>query len=90
MSKAASSPGRSGSTQAYRPTKSVDKALFEILCCPVSRLPLREAAQAELTVANAKASAPLTEGLASTDGARVYPVRNGIPLLLAEEGISLA
>lgn len=68
----------------------MDKALFEILCCPVSRLPLREAAQAELALANARASAPLTEGLASTDGARVYPVRNGIPLLLAEEGISLA
>ncbi len=67
----------------------MDKALFEILCCPVTHLPLREAGREELAAASAKSGSPLSEGLASTDGKRVYPVSNGIPLLLADEAISL-
>lgn len=68
----------------------MDQALFDILCCPVTRQPLRVARPDELARANVTAPVRLEEGLASVDGARVYPVRHGIPLLLADEGITIA
>ena len=56
---------------------------LEILCCPVTKQPLREALPAEL-----KAFDPeLAEGLIREDGRVLYPVRDGIPLLVASAGI---
>jgi len=37
--------------------------------------------------AGEKVTEPLTEALVTEDGARVYPVREGIPVLLADEVI---
>jgi uncharacterized protein YbaR (Trm112 family) len=67
----------------------VDDDLLQILCCPVTHQALRIADQATLSDASAKASRPITEGLIREDGRMLYPISNGIPLLIPEEGIPL-
>lgn len=81
----------------------VDSKLLEILCCPVSKTPLRVLAQAKLEklnsaiesaealyVAGSKVSDPLQEGLITEDGKVIYPVQDNIPILLEEKGIGTA
>ncbi len=78
----------------------MDKRLLDILCCPVSRRPLRVATSRELaalnrqigegrlvTVADVAVTEPLTEALVTTDGQLVYRIHDGIPVMLPEEGI---
>ena len=65
-----------------------DTNLLDILCCPETRGKLKLAGSAK-NVAGEKVSEPLTEALATEDGSRVYPVREGIPVLLADEAILL-
>lgn len=61
-----------------------DDDLLPLLCCPVTKQPLREALPEELG-----AFGPgLTAGLIREDGLVLYPVRNGIPLLVADAAIS--
>ena len=80
--------------------KGMDKRLLDILCCPVSRTPLRPLQRTELdrlnaaiqagevdTVAGVRVAAPLDEALVTTDGKVVYRVEDGIPVMLPEEGI---
>ncbi len=67
----------------------MDKQLLEILCCPVTHQSLREARPAEIDLANEKLFEPITAGLMRSDGIVLYPIRNGIPLLVKEEGVSL-
>ena len=67
----------------------MDDELLEILCCPVTHQTLRIADQAALISASAKASRPISEGLVREDGKVLYPISNGIPLLVPEEGIPL-
>lgn len=80
----------------------VHPELLEILCCPESHQRVREA-PAELvaevnrairagTVKNREGAAVAEEiegGLVREDGAGLYPVRNGIPIMLIGERLAL-
>ena len=52
-------------------TAELDPALLKILVCPVTRGPLRWDAQAQ--------------ELVSEEAGLAYPVRDGIPVMIAEE-----
>ncbi len=73
-----------------------------LLVCPATRQPLRQATAPELAAVNAAIAAgtarnrggaavdaPLQEGLVTADGTFVYPVRDGIPILLSAEALPL-
>jgi uncharacterized protein YbaR (Trm112 family) len=78
----------------------MDKRLLDILCCPVSKTPLRPlsrsqldalngaiAAGAVVTVGGVAVAAPITEGLITVDGKVIYRIDDGIPVMLPEEGV---
>ena len=78
----------------------VDGKLLEILCCPVSRTPLTRLEASRLERLNREIEAGkaryvggetidgvLEEALITEDGKVVYPVNEGIPVLLEERGI---
>jgi uncharacterized protein len=78
----------------------MDKKLLDIICCPTTKLPLELLAAEKLDALNAAILAgdtsnqaavalteKLSEALITRDGRRVYPVRDGIPILLEEECI---
>ena len=59
------------STSPERPAASVDPKLLEILVCPLTKTPLEyDAAKQELISRAAKLA---------------FPIRDGIPIMLAEE-----
>jgi len=79
---------------------SVSQELLEILVCPDTRQPVRPADDDLLAALNArirrgelrnrggdKVEQELTEALVREDGQRVYPVDDGIPVMLVEESI---
>lgn len=80
----------------------IDPALLAILCCPETRQDLAEAGPERLaalnrdiaagavrTRAGEAVAAPLDGLLVRDDGQVGYAVRNGIPVLIAEEAIPL-
>lgn len=80
----------------------MDKRLLTILRCPISHKGLSVLKKDELARINAAISAgelvnhegsavsnPLTEALITDDGKRIYPVDDGIPVLLEDESISM-
>ena len=79
---------------------AVDAKLLEILCCPVSKVPLNRlerarleklnqaiAAGGVLTVRGGAVDQPLKEALITQDGRVIYPVMDDIPVLLEDRGI---
>lgn len=80
----------------------IDAELLTILCCPETRQSLEWAdapliAEINRKIAGGQASnrggktvtEPIENGLLRSDRTVLYPVRDGIPVLLVEEGILL-
>ena len=80
----------------------LDRALLDIVCCPVTRSPLELLPERELAEFNRRiaagrvksradtlVAAPLEQALVTRAGKLVYPVRDGIALLLEDEAMSL-
>jgi uncharacterized protein YbaR (Trm112 family) len=80
----------------------MDKRLLTILRCPVTHKGLSLLKKDKLDKVNAAIEAgtlatlegsqlvdPLSEALVTDDGKRVYPVNDGIPVLLESESIDL-
>lgn len=78
----------------------MDKRLLDILCCPVSKTPVRSTSKSELeqlnqalmagelkTVDGVTLHERIDEALITTDGKVVYRIEDGIPVMLPEEGI---
>lgn len=78
----------------------MDKRLLDIVCCPVTKLPLQLLDSDRLVRLNSAITSgqlrnrsaavlpeTLSEALVTRDGRLVYPVREGIPVLLEEESI---
>lgn len=79
----------------------MDKHLLEILCCPLTKTPVRPARREELdalnrciadgglhTVGGAAVAASLPDALVTRDGKIVYRIEGDIPVMLVDEGIS--
>jgi len=81
----------------------MDKRLLDILCCPVSKTPVRLMGEPALkalnnairtgdvvTVGGAQVKEALSEGLITADQKVIYRIQDGIPVMLPEEGIGTA
>ncbi|HLB33688.1 MAG TPA: Trm112 family protein [Chthoniobacterales bacterium] len=73
----------------------MDLNFVNLLRCPASQQRLREASHAELEQINTRCALSnlqenvLEGALIREDQKIAYPIRNGIPVLLVEEGFSL-
>ncbi len=80
---------------------AVDRKLLEILCCPVTKVPVEPLARERLDRLNEAVKQgkvryvdgrpveePLEEALITQNGKTVYRVQSGIPVMLQEEGIA--
>lgn len=78
----------------------MDKRLLDILCCPVSKQPVKLASKGQLellnacihagdiqTTAGAAVTQPFSAALITTDGRLIYRVDDDIPVMLADEAI---
>ncbi|TLY52868.1 MAG: hypothetical protein E6K53_02825 [Gammaproteobacteria bacterium] len=79
----------------------MDKRLLDILCCPVSKTPVklmnrtqldalnREIAQHMVkTTAGVEVQSALAAGLITTDGKLIYRIDDDIPVMLADEAVA--
>lgn len=84
------------------PVSLIDKDLLEILACPETHQPLAEAdatlvaqvnekiaAGSCTNVGGAKVEGAIDGGLVREDRKVLYPIRDGIPVLLVDEGLPL-
>jgi uncharacterized protein YbaR (Trm112 family) len=81
----------------------IQPELLEILCCPETHQPVREAEPSLIERLNAQIAAgtlknragqvvgvKLDGGLVRADGKVLYPIRDEIPVMLVEEAIPLS
>jgi uncharacterized protein YbaR (Trm112 family) len=79
---------------------AIDPRLLDILCCPVTKTPVRPLSRAQLghlnreiaagkvvTVKGVAIGAAVDEGLITVDGKVIYRIEDGIPVMLPDEGI---
>ena len=80
----------------------IDADLIAILVCPETKQPVAPATPAQLLALNnsigtgnvfnrggAKVPGPISEGLVRQDGRVLYPIEDGIPVMLVEESIGI-
>ncbi len=80
---------------------AIDKKLLEILVCPTTKVPVKVLAKDRLAILNRAIDsgeikrvdgepvvAALSEALITTDSRTIYPVDDGIPIMLEEQGIT--
>ena len=80
---------------------AVDRKLLEILCCPVTKIPVKPLPQERLEALNAlidegkafyqddsPVEGPVSEALITENEERIYLVDDGIPVMLEERAIT--
>ncbi len=80
---------------------TIDGKLLEILCCPVTKSPVNHLTAVQLKALNAELSQgrvrniagdtlndEIQEGLITESGKTIYLVKDGIPIMLEDEGIN--
>ena len=78
----------------------MDKRLLDILCCPVTKSPVKPLARGQLdalnraiagggvhTINGSAVSSVLQAGLITADGMVIYRIEDDIPVMLADESI---
>jgi len=81
----------------------LDRRLLDILCCPVTKTPVRPLSTGELDALNraietgavrsdagTQVKTPAAAGLITRDGRTIYRIEDDIPVMLADEAISTA